>query len=59
MNKLLVYVVDIVMLTQSKFISPIFPSPNNISCLELAAACISACILLVMQHFVLLASTFV
>jgi hypothetical protein len=61
MNKLLVYVVDIV------FVNPIissliFFSPNNeflISCLELAAACISACILACnAAYFVLLASTF-
>jgi hypothetical protein len=64
MNKLLVYVVDIVFVNPIKIhILTIFPSPNNeflISCLELgAAACISACILACnAAYFVLLASTF-
>jgi hypothetical protein len=63
MNKLLVYVVDIVFVNPIKIhILTNFPSPNNeflISCLELgAAACISACILACNAYFVLLASIF-
>jgi hypothetical protein len=61
MNKLLVYVVDIVFVNPIKIhILTNFPSPNNeflISCLELGAACISACILACnAAYFVLLAS---
>jgi hypothetical protein len=63
MNKLLVYVVDIVFVNPIKIhILTNFSSPNNeflISCLELgAAACISCILACNAAYFVLLASTF-